>query len=286
MTTTNGTAPKTAELPQGSIAYRDIGEGEPLLFVHGFLVDGRLWRGVTDSLAGDFRCIVPDWPLGSHRTAMQPDADLSPPGLAHLIVAFMDELGLERATIVGNDTGGAISQILAANHPERVERLILTNADTLEHFTPFPFSVIPLLARIPGGTTALVTPFRVGAIGRFTYSLLTTRPLDPELVRSWIEPALADRAVRRDTRKVAAAISKRYTLAAAEKLRSFQRPVRFVWGTGDRFFKLEHAEALAAMVPDAEITPVEGAATFSPLDRPAEVAAGIAASMRAPVPAR
>ena len=117
---------KTATLPQGKVQYLDRGEGEPIVFVHGFLVDSRLWRGVADALEGDFRCITPDWPMGSQRIALEPGADLSPPGVAELIVAFLDELGIERATIVGNDSGGAMSQILAANYPSRVERLALT----------------------------------------------------------------------------------------------------------------------------------------------------------------
>ena len=154
---------KTATLPQGKISYLDLGEGEPIVFVHGFLVDSRLWTGVADALEGEFRCITPDWPMGSHRIALEPDADLSPPGIAELIVAFLDELGIERATIVGNDSGGAMSQILTANHPERVERLALTNCDTLEHFPPSVFKALPPLVRLPGGMQLAALPFRIGA---------------------------------------------------------------------------------------------------------------------------
>jgi pimeloyl-ACP methyl ester carboxylesterase len=272
---------KTAVLPQGKVTYLDRGEGDPLLFVHGLLVDGRLWQGVADRLDGSFRCIMPDWPMGSHRTALDSEADLSPPGIARLIAAFMDALELDRVTLVGNDTGGAMSQIFTAAYPGRVERLILTNCDTLEHFPPFPFNGLPVLARLPGGITVAVAPFRIGAIGRLTYGTLTARPLDPELVRSWLEPVIHDRHVRRDTRKLTAGIHKRHTLAAAEQLRSFDRPVRFVWGTADRFFKLAHAERLAAMLVDGEIATVDDAATFSPLDRPEAVADRIAVFARA-----
>ena len=71
-----------ARLPQGTIHYRDTGSGEPIVFVHGLLVNGGLWRKVTPALSREFRCIVPDLPLGSHRTPMAADADLSPPGVA------------------------------------------------------------------------------------------------------------------------------------------------------------------------------------------------------------
>jgi len=272
-------AKHVAEIPQGSIAYRDLGQGEPILFVHGLLVDGRLWDGVAERLRGDFRCVVPDWPMGSHQTAMRPDADLTPPGMAELVIAFMDALGLERATIVGNDSGGSVSQILAAAHPERVERLVLTNCDSFEHFPPFPFSLMPPLARLPGGMTALALPFRIGAVRRTTYGLLARHPIAPELVDSWLRP-IADDGIRRDTRKFTAAANKRYTLEAAERLRTFERPLRFAWGSEDRFFKPDHAERLAAIVPDARIEWVADAGTFVPLDQPARVAELIAGFVR------
>lgn len=104
-------------LPQGTIRYRDSGNGEPIVFVHGLLVNGSLWRRVVPLLEPDFRCIVPDLPLGSHSEAMDPQADLSPPGLAQIIDQFAAALGLDRVTLVANDTGGAISQITAATTP-------------------------------------------------------------------------------------------------------------------------------------------------------------------------
>jgi pimeloyl-ACP methyl ester carboxylesterase len=272
---------KTATLPQGKVQYLDRGEGEPIVFVHGFLVDSRLWRGVADALEGDFRCITPDWPMGSQRIALEPGADLSPPGVAELIVAFLDELGIERATIVGNDSGGAMSQILTANHPERVERLALTNCDTLEHFPPSVFKALPPLVKLPGGMTLTTLPFRIGPIARFAYKPFAANPIPAELVSSWLEPSLTDSGVRRDTRKLTMGMHKRHTLAAAEKLRSLDVPVRLIWGTEDAFFKLDQAERFASMLRDVELVEIPGAKTFSPLDRPQAVADAIAGFVRA-----
>lgn len=267
MNTTNA----TAELPQGSVAYRDLGAGDPIVFVHGLLVDGRLWSGVAERLAGEFRCLVPDWPMGSHRTPMREDADLSAPGQAEVIAAFLDALGLERATIVGNDSGGAISQILTVAHPERVERLVLTNCDTYEHFPPFPFNLMSPIVRLPGGIRMLAAPFRLGPLRRGIYGMLAQEPIGPELVDGWLAP-LDDPAISRDARKLITGAHKRQTIAAAEGLREFPRPVRFAWGTEDRFFKLAHAERLAAAVPDARVEPIPGGGTFVALDRPERVA--------------
>lgn len=272
-------ARSVAETAAGPIAYRDLGSGEPILFVHGLLVDGRLWDGVVERLRADFRCIIADWPMGSHRMAMKPRADLTPPGMAEVVAGFMDAVGLERATIVGNDSGGAVSQMLAATHPERFERLVLTNCDTFEHFPPFPFNLLPPLARIPGGIHALAAPFKIGPVRRATYGLLARHPIDPALVDSWLA-AIADPGVRDDTRRFTAGVHKRQTIEAAERLRDFDRPLRFAWGRDDRFFRPAHAERLAAQVPGARIEWIEDAGTFVPLDQPERVADLIAGFMR------
>ena len=91
--------------------YRERGTGEPIVFVHGALVNADLWRKVVPELAKDFRCIAPDLPLGSHERAMPADADLSPPGVAKLIADFIAALDLDNVTLVGNDTGGALCQL-------------------------------------------------------------------------------------------------------------------------------------------------------------------------------
>ena len=271
---------KTVALPQGTVSYRDLGDGEPIIFVHGLLVDGRLWTGVAERLASDFRCLVCDWPMGSHRIAMNPDADLSPPGMAEVVVAFIDALGIERATLVGNDTGGAISQIVTANHPDRVERLVLTNCDLLDRFPPFPFNLMPPIARLPGGMTLLAAPFRIAAVRRSTYGMLVKHPIPPELADDWLAPSRADAGVQRDARKLTAGAHKRHTLAAAEALRRFERPVRFAWAPEDRFFRLADAERLAAIVPDSRIEPVPDAKTFVSLDQPQRVAELVAGFVR------
>src|SRR3954451_6357116 len=100
----------------GKVRYRERGDGPPVLFLHGVLVNGDLWRDVVPRVAdAGFRCIAPDLPIGGHELSMDEDADLSPPGLARLIVEVIDGLGLDKPILVGNDTGGALTQIAMAN---------------------------------------------------------------------------------------------------------------------------------------------------------------------------
>jgi pimeloyl-ACP methyl ester carboxylesterase len=260
------------ELSHGTIRYRDSGSGPPIVFVHGYLVDGRLWEGTAAALSGEFRCIVPDWPFGAHAVAMAPDADLSPPGAARIIADFLAALDLDEVTIVGNDSGGAISQILVTRHPERIGRLVLTNCDTHENFPPFPFTFMPPVARLPGGMTLLALPFRLGPIRRAAFAPFAERRIPDELSASWMAPSTSDAGVRRDVRKFTAGLHKRYTLEAAERLRSFEAPVLFAWAPKDRFFKLARAERLAETLPDARIETIADAKTFVPFDQPERLA--------------
>ena len=187
-------------LSQGTIHYRDAGEGPPVVFLHGLLVDGEVWRKVTPLLQGDARCIVPDLPLGSHRIAMNADADLAPAGVARLVADLLEALDLEDVTLVGNDTGGAISQLVALDHRERVGRLVLTNCDCFDDFPPKEF--------VPdgqGGARAgralcrrcsrCAPPRRGGS--PMAYGWLA-HEIPDEVTGAWIRPFLDDADIRRD----------------------------------------------------------------------------------------
>src|SRR4051812_24990138 len=188
-------APETGleqvDLDAGTIRYRDSGSGPTIVFAHGLLVDGPWCRKVTPLLEGDFRCVVPDLPLGSHREPMRADADLTPPGVARIVADFMDKVGLEDVTMVGNDTGGAISQLVAANHPARLGRLVLTPCDAYENFLPPFFRPLQYAAKVPGLLTALIQPIRIRAMQRGPLGfglLMSPDAIDPDVLDSWVRP--------------------------------------------------------------------------------------------------
>lgn len=262
------------ELPQGTIHYRSSGEGPPIVFVHGLLVDGRLWRKVTPLLEDRFRCIVPDLPLGSHPEPMKPDADLSPPGLARIVAGFMEALDLKDVTLVANDTGGAISQITAAHHPERIGRLLLTNCDAFENFLPPAFRPMQWAARVPGGLTAMMAGMRFEALRRLpnAYGRLIKRDFSDAPTREWVDPYLTNREIRRDTIKVLKGIDPKYTFEAAERLREFDHPALLAWAVEDRFFKLSFAERLASTIRGARLEKIEDSYTFVSEDQPERLA--------------
>jgi pimeloyl-ACP methyl ester carboxylesterase len=263
------------DLPQGQVRYRDSGgQGRPIVFVHGLLVDGALWRQVTPALEQEHRCIVPDWPLGSHRTPLNASADRSPRGMAHLIADFLAALSLEEVTVVGNDTGGAISQLLVTERPERIARLVLTPCDAYENFLPAPFRPLQWLAHVPGGLVALAQPMRLAAVRRspLGFGLLVKRPIPDEITWAWLAPSLHDPGVRRDLIGLLRAIDTRDTLGAAQKFGGFDRPVLIAWAREDLVFKLRYGERLAREFPRGRLEVIHDSRSFVPEDQPARLA--------------
>ena len=266
---------REVKLPQGTIRYREQGEGEPIVFVHGLLVNGDLWRKVVPLLSDRYRCIAPDWPLGAHEVPLSPEADLTPPGLAKLIADFLEALDLHDATIVSNDTGTALTQILATTHPERIGRLVLTSGDAFDNFPPKVFKGVIALGYVPGSLWVTDKLARPDFARRATLAPLAKTLRDPEIFESYAGH-LKDAGIRRDTGKVLKALRTRYTKEAAEKLSGLGVPVMLLWARDDPFFPDEHAERIAELVPDGRVVWVEDSKAFVSEDQPERTASAIA----------
>jgi pimeloyl-ACP methyl ester carboxylesterase len=271
-------------LTQGTVRYREQGVGEPIVLVHGLLTNGELWRDVAPRLAGDFRVIVPDWPLGSQEIPLEAGADLTPLGLARLIADFLEALGLERVTLVGNDTGGALCELVAVHYPERIARLVLTPCDAFEHFPPPAFRPLSAIARIPGSVFLILQSLRLRAARRLplSYGWLMKR-FDDALTQSWLAPARSNAAIRHQVASILIGMSPRYTLEAAQRFGEFNKPVLIAWAPEDRFFKFRLAERLAEAFPDARLERIEDSYTFVAIDQPERTADLIASFAREPL---
>lgn len=266
------------KLGQGTVRYRERGQGEPIVFVHGLLVNGDLWRKVVPLLCGSYRCITPDWPLGSHSVPLAPAADLTPPGLARLIADFMAALDLEDVTVVGNDTGTALSQLVATAHPERVGRLVLTTGDAFDNFPPKMFKGVIVLGYVPPSLWLVDKAARPQKVRRATLAPLSKTLRDPAIFESYAGQ-LKHGGIRRDLAKVLKSLRARYTEEAAEKLPNLAAPALMVWAPEDRFFPNEHAQRLADLVPDGRVVQVRDSLAFVSEDQPERTAEAIAAFM-------
>lgn len=263
---------RTLDLPAGRIRCFEAGpsDGPPVVFVHGLLVNANLWRRVVARLTDELRCLALELPLGSHGVPAGARADLSPPGLARLIIDALEELGLTDVMLVGNDTGGALSQIAVTTRPDRVGRLALTSCDFGDNFPPAAFRPLKVVARIPGATQAVLTTLRPRAPRRLplAFGWLTKRPIERDAEDSYVLPSLVDAGVRADLRRVLPSLNPKHTRRAAELLPGFERPALVAWSREDRFFPTRHAEELARLLPQARLEWIDDAYTFSPEDRP------------------
>jgi pimeloyl-ACP methyl ester carboxylesterase len=268
------------ELSAGRIEYEDTGgDGPVLVFLHGLIMDGSVWRKVVADLRADHRCITPTLPLGAHRTPMRADADLTLHGLARLIAELLAALDLRDVVLVQNDWGGAIV-VAADGLSDRVGRLVLASCEAFDNYPPgLPGKAAWLAAKVPGGISAAMQPMRLRALRRTptTFGWMSKRPVPDAVMDAWLQPVLTQPGVRRDLRKYAASARKADMLAATEALRTFDRPALIVWATQDRVMPTEHGRRLAALLPRARLVEIDDSYTLLPEDQPAALAAAIRA---------
>ncbi|MGL4743219.1 MAG: alpha/beta fold hydrolase [Dermatophilaceae bacterium] len=257
----------------GPVPVRTVGDGPPVIAVHGLLVDGRLWDGVAAELAPHATVHLPDLPLGAQRRAVPDRSRLTPVDVADAVVDVLDGLGLGAAVVAGNDTGGALAQIAAARHPDRFDGIVLAGCDAFEHFPPPLVRFLVPLAAVPGGMRLAVAAFGIPALladpGRLNF--LTTRGFGRPLIRDLFAPARADREVLGDLTAFTRTMRPAPLLAAVPGLDAFRGRARVVWGRRDRIFPHRDAERLAALL-GTTVTWLDDASTFVPVDRPDAVA--------------
>lgn len=258
-------------LSAGDIEYEDTGGSGPVLvFLHGVLMDGTLWRKIVAQLQTEYRCVVPVLPLGGHHKPMNPDADLSILAQVRLVAEFLDALDLDDVTLLGNDWGGA--QLLVSEQVDsRVSRLVLTSCEAFDNYPPgIPGRLLCLLARVPGGLAITGQMMRFNLLRRLPITLgqMSKRPVEAPVIRGWMT-GLRNRAIRRDLRKYLTKVpSKEQLLGWAELQSRFTGPVLVAWASEDRIMPLEHGRKLAEMFPNAELVEIPDSYTFIPEDQP------------------
>jgi pimeloyl-ACP methyl ester carboxylesterase len=264
----------------GPISYIDTGgPGRPALFVHGLATSSYLWRHVIEQLDGQRRCVAVDLPLHG-QTPAAAGQDFTLPGLAGFVADFCHTLGLTDIDLVGNDTGGAISQAFAAGYPERLHTLTLTNCEAHNNLPPKALAPMVLLSRT--GLAARILPRlllrdiergrkRVYGTG---YQDIANLPVD--IARSWLEPLFGTAESARQNDRILPSLHARDLLAIEPALARLQVPTLIVWGTGDKFFPRKWAYWLRDTIPGAtEVVEIDGARLFFPDERATELTAAL-----------
>ncbi len=263
----------------GPASYVDTGgPGRPVLFVHGVGTSSYLWRNVIGLLDGERRCVAIDLPLHGHTPAAA-DQDFTLPGLARFVADCCDALELTDFDMVANDTGGAVTQVFAAGHAERLHTLTLTNCEAHNNVPPKLLWPAVLLAHM--GLAARITPRLVRDIPRgkkrvYGSGYQDVTKLPDDIARVWLEPMFATAESARQNQRLMTSLHARDLLAAEPALAHLQVPTLIVWGTSDRFFRRKWAYWLRDTIPGAtEVVEIDGGRLFFPDERATELTAAL-----------
>jgi pimeloyl-ACP methyl ester carboxylesterase len=266
----SGSSVSRIDINAGTIHYEATGpeSGRPVVFVHGYLMGRELWRPVSERLAGlGLRCIAPTWPLGAHPQPLRRGADRTITGVAGMVADVLTALDLEDVVLVGNDTGGVVSQLVAVHHPERLGALVLTSCDAFEHFPPPILKPVIVAAKSKTLFRTAIQAMRAPVARKRAFDGLAYSDIDA-LTELWVRPALSDPAIAEDLRQYTLSLRIEVTAGVAARLPEFDKPALIAWSADDKFFELGDGERLAAIIPNARLEVIEGARTFSMMDRP------------------
>lgn len=264
----------TIDISAGTIHYEATGpaDGRPVVFVHGYMMGGQLWRQVSERLAArGLRCIAPTWPLGAHPEPLRRGADQTITGVAGMVAEVLAALDLRDVVLVGNDTGGVVAQLVAVHHRERLGALVLTSCDAFEHFPPPILRPLLLAAKSKTLFRTAIQAVRAPAVRARAFNGLAHSNID-DLTEVWVRPALSLPAVTEDLRQFTLSMRTEVTTTVAARLYDFDKPTLIAWSADDVFFEQEDGARLAATIPDARLEVIPGARTFSMVDQPDRLA--------------
>jgi pimeloyl-ACP methyl ester carboxylesterase len=265
-------------LDAGTIHYEKAGppDGRPIVFIHGYGMGSSLWGPLSERLAAHgFFCVAPTWPLGAQTEPMREDAELTMEGIAAMVGKLLDSLELQDVMLVGNDTGGAVAQVVATSTPERLGALVLTSCDAFEHFPPPILKPFIAAAKAGPAFDLVLQPLRTRFGRKRGYGALAHTDID-DLVVDWVKPMLSSRRVRNDLRRFTASLHRETAVEAAARLPRFTQPALVAWSADDAFFPLEDGQRLAEALPNSRLEVIENARTFSMIDQPDRLAELIA----------
>jgi len=276
------------ETPNATLSYVDVGTGPTAVFVHGVGTNAFLWRNLVGEVSSARRCVAFDLPLHGCSPARK-DQDFRLGALAEIIEEFCDALGLTDIDLVAHDTGGALAQIFAARHPERLRTLTLANCDTHDNVPPEAFKPTVDLARAGGiapGAPALLADLVAARDLLFAMGYENLEHLSVDTVRSFLEPVLGTPETARQFERMLSALEPTDLLAAEPALARLTVPTLVVWGMADEFFDVRWAYWLRDTIPGVtDVVELAGAKLFFPDERAADFAPRLLNHWRAAEPA-
>jgi pimeloyl-ACP methyl ester carboxylesterase len=263
---------KFLELHGDRVAYRDAGDGEVLLLIHGMARSSDTWRSVLPPLSKKFRVIAPD--LLGHGESAKPRSDYSLGAFAVLLRDFLDELGVSQATVVGHSLGGGVAMQFVYQHPDYAKRLVLIGSGGLG---PDVGWILRLLSA-PGAELVLpiIAPKPVLTVGNKLRSWFRGAGIhSPRGAETWgAYSSLADRQARESFLKTLRSVVDYRGQAVSALNRLHARadlPVMAIWGDRDNIIPVEHAYAIHNARTDTRLEVLPGVGHYPQVEAPNEV---------------
>ena len=261
------------ELHGDQIAYRDTGQGPALLLIHGMAGSSATWEAITPQLAKKYRVIAPD--LLGHGSSAKPRGDYSLGAFAALLRDLLDELGVHRATVIGQSLGGGIAMQFAYQHREHCERLALIGSGGLG---PDLSPMLRILSA-PGAEFVLpvAAPQWVLNAGNKVGSWLSAAGIQaPRAGQMWqAYSSLSDAETRQAfLRTLRSVVDHRgQAVSALNKLHlTADLPALLIWGDHDRIIPVSHAYAAHDALAGSRLEVLEGVGHFPHVEAPTAVA--------------
>src|SRR5580698_6232255 len=242
----------SVQTASGRISYVEQGSGPVALFVHGVLLNSHLWRHQLADLSDIRRSIAVDL-LAHGDTEIAPNQDVSVTANAKMLKEFLDALNIDQLDLVGNDSGGGISQIFAALYPERVRSLTLTDCDTHDNWPPEAFKPFVDMVRAGGLRGTLEAMLADKSIYRSPQALGPAyehpEQVSDDAIETYLRPFISTEQRTRDLERFLKAFDYKHTLAIEARLKTLNAPTLIVWGTGDVYFDVKWSRWLADTIP-------------------------------------
>jgi pimeloyl-ACP methyl ester carboxylesterase len=254
-----------------TVGYVDAGEGPITLFVHGIFLSSYLWRHVVDELRSERRCIAVDL-VGHGATVAGDRVAFTMNTQAEMIVALLNHLSIEQVDLVGNDTGGGVCQVIAANHPHRLRSLTLTNCDAHDNWPPSALGTVEKIARERAVAAVAEVMAADHDLARSNDGLGVgyqyPERLSDDAIAAYANPLIADPRRARLIEDFLINPDVTELTSLQPQLAALQVPTAVIWGDADIFFGPEWAHWLCNLIPGCgSVRWVSGAKLFFPDDR-------------------
>lgn len=264
---------KSVTLSHTTISYRRVGQGSPLLFIHGWPLVSATYRSLIPELSQHFDCILPDSP-GLGLSTWSQGTDFSFHSQAETWGDFVEKLGLTRFSIAAHDTGATIARLLAHKENKRVEKMVIFDTEIPGHRPPGATLGLKFL-KLPGSwwvfRKMLGKKSFVESKQGFAYAYQNKALFNAEFYEAYVTPLLSDTQRWKGCMNYVMAIDWNVVDSLKDIHGEIDAPVKLIWGEQDQFFPIKDAEAMGPQFKNYEgLVTLPNAGLMSYEEKPTE----------------